>query len=90
MRGPGVKEGVEVTGAKVTDVAPTVLYLMGEPIPEDMDGRVLNEAFEEETLLHHPIRKLYVEEGEAGERAGYSDEDAETIGDRLRGLGYIE
>lgn len=90
MRGPGVKEGVEVTGAKVTDVAPTVLYLMGEPIPEDMDGRVLNGAFEEELLLHHPIRRVSVEEGEAGERAGYSDEDAETIGDRLRGLGYVE
>ena len=90
MRGPGVKEGVEITGAKVTDVAPTVLYLMGESIPEDMDGRVLSEAFKEEFLLHHPIRRVSVEEGEAGERAGYSDEDAQTIGDRLRGLGYIE
>jgi len=90
MRGPGVKQGVEITGAKVTDVAPTVLYLMGESIPEDMDGRVLNEAFEEELLLHHPIRRVSLEEGEAGERAVYSDEDAQTIGDRLRGLGYVE
>ena len=35
--------------------APTLLYLMGEPLPADMDGRVLTEIIDENYLQTHPI-----------------------------------
>ena len=43
-------------GARLIDMAPTILHLMGEPTPEDMDGRVLEELFEPEFLARHPIQ----------------------------------
>ncbi|MEM7051945.1 MAG: alkaline phosphatase family protein [Acidobacteriota bacterium] len=41
--GPGVQPG-EVRGASIFDVAPTVLALLGLPIPEDMPGKVLSQV----------------------------------------------
>ena len=44
MAGPGVPPQGEVRELSLLDVAPTVLYLMGLPVPEDMEGRVLVEG----------------------------------------------
>ncbi len=42
MRGPGVKAGLRVPGrVRLVDVAPTILDLLGVPIPPDMQGRSL-------------------------------------------------
>ncbi len=35
----------------VDDVAPTILHLLGVPVPEDMDGCVLREVFVEASDL---------------------------------------
>jgi predicted AlkP superfamily phosphohydrolase/phosphomutase len=37
--GPHIKRGATVANACIYDIAPTILYLQGHPIPEDMDGR---------------------------------------------------
>ncbi len=47
--GPGIKKGYKITDAKIYDIAPTVLHIFGLPIPNDMDGRVLMEIFEEDS-----------------------------------------
>lgn len=41
--GPGIAEGTHVEGARTIDFGPTVLHLLGQPIPEELDGRVLGE-----------------------------------------------
>ena len=46
MRGPGVRPGVVIDDCSTLDLAPTMLHLMGLPIPGHMKGRVLEEAFE--------------------------------------------
>jgi tetratricopeptide (TPR) repeat protein len=46
--GPHVKRGHRVADATVMDVAPTVLYTLGLPLDEKMDGRVLTDAFTDE------------------------------------------
>src|SRR5262249_38778454 len=45
--GPHIKRGAVVSGASIMDLAPTILYLMGVPVPRDMDGRVLLEIVDD-------------------------------------------
>jgi predicted AlkP superfamily phosphohydrolase/phosphomutase/tetratricopeptide (TPR) repeat protein len=45
--GPGIKKDELLHGASVLDVAPTILTLYGLPVGEDMDGKVLTQAFVE-------------------------------------------
>ena len=51
MAGPGVKHDELVHSATLLDIAPTILTLFGLPVGEDMDGRVLTEAFEEDPAV---------------------------------------
>ena len=55
-RGKPFRKGIEVEGARLIDMAPTILHLMGQPVPDDMDGRVLEELFDPEFLARHPIQ----------------------------------
>jgi predicted AlkP superfamily phosphohydrolase/phosphomutase len=43
MKGKTVKKNSIVENAQIIDIAPTVLHLMGVPVAEDMDGKVLKE-----------------------------------------------
>ena len=47
LQGRHVKQDERIYGATLLDVAPTILALFGLAIGEDMDGRVLVQAFEE-------------------------------------------
>ena len=58
MAGPGVRPGGEVTGATLMDIAPTLFYVLGLPVPGYMDGRVLQQAFSEEHRRNHPGRRV--------------------------------
>jgi len=46
--GPGIKKGQRID-ARIYDIAPTILHIFGLPVPNDMDGRVLIEIFEEDS-----------------------------------------
>lgn len=59
--GNGVKRGATVAGASVYDIAPTILASMGYPVPKDMDGHVLDAAFEEPL----PVESVKTYRGEA-------------------------
>lgn len=89
-RAPGVRAGAQVQGASLQDLAPTILYLLGEPIPGHMDGRVLTECFDPSWLAASPVRR---EGGGPGEEGGpdmdYTDEESRQIEERLAGLGYL-
>jgi predicted AlkP superfamily phosphohydrolase/phosphomutase len=41
MMGPAVEAGTQIDGARIVDLAPTILGLLGMEVPPDMDGRVL-------------------------------------------------
>lgn len=47
--GPHIKQGAQIGGAKICDIAPTALHMFGLPVPYDMDGKVLTEIFREGT-----------------------------------------
>jgi len=91
-KGRGIKEDTGIEGARIMDIAPTILYICGVPIPDDMDGKVLTEIFTEE---YNKAKKLRFKShsatagGDGGEYS-YTDDEEASIKDRLRGLGYIE
>ena len=45
ISGPGIKKDELLHGPSVLDIAPTILTLYGLPVGEDMDGKVLSQAF---------------------------------------------
>ncbi len=45
MKGPHIQQDERIYGATLLDVTPTILTLFGLPVGEDMDGRVLVQAF---------------------------------------------
>src|SRR5437773_4588145 len=53
--GPALKRAAEIEGAQLIDFAPTLLHLFSLPVPEDMDGRVLADAFRPESLAPHTV-----------------------------------
>jgi predicted AlkP superfamily phosphohydrolase/phosphomutase len=93
IRGKGMKSNQELPPAEIVDVCPTALYLLGIPIPSDMDGKVVTEAFESTYLLRHPVSYEQVEETEGRVTAAvdqYDEDEKEQLVDHLRGLGYID
>lgn len=55
MKGRNIKNGAKVQGANIIDIVPTILGIMGVPIPTDMDGKVLTDVFEESFLAKNQI-----------------------------------
>jgi predicted AlkP superfamily phosphohydrolase/phosphomutase len=82
--GAEVRQGVTLEGARIVDLAPTILHLMGLPVPEDMDGRVLDEA------IAHARPVQFSSVGPAtGKATGLSSEEAAEVEARLHALGYL-
>jgi len=55
LTGPDVRVGERVD-SELINVAPTILYLLGLPVPPDFSGRVIEEAFTPEHLTGTPVR----------------------------------
>ncbi len=49
LYGANVKKGVRITPAHIYDVVPTILSHMGLPLPPQLQGKVVAEAFEQPT-----------------------------------------
>lgn len=91
LHGRGIRRAHAVTGADILDVAPTILYLLGLPLPADLEGTVLEAALEEGLLRSQPRTHAASDAGSTDSpEADYSEDDAEVIEERLRGLGYLE
>ncbi len=89
-RGPELRRGVEVDGARIIDYAPTILHTFGVEVPSDMDGRVLEEIFTDEYMTRNPVRVSTAADYAAPESVGaMTDEESEEIRERLRGWGYL-
>ncbi len=88
-QGKHLRKGRQVEAAHLIDVVPTVLYLMGEKIPTDMDGRVLTEIFTEEVLKGNAIEWTEPAAQETVATSLMSREEEETIIERLKALGYL-
>lgn len=88
--GAGVQQ-TKLDGSRLIDIAPTVLHLLGQEIPPDMDGQVLEAMLSEEYRQVHPVRAgtkaaRREEVTQGGERS--AEQEAE-VREQLRQLGYL-
>ncbi len=90
LKGEPFKAGHTIAGARIVDLAPTILHLMGLSIPDDMDGQVLMDALNEEFKARRSVTYRKAEEAERGSEAVYSEVEARRIEERLRSLGYLD
>lgn len=93
MQGGPVKSGHVIEGAHILDLYPTMLYLLGLPVPEDAAGKVLLDALDPEFVRRHPVRTIPTyevlgpAEGLPGGRRESGQDQREL--EKLRALGYI-
>lgn len=74
------------------DIAPTVLHLMGCPVPAEMDGHVLADWLAERARLR-PVEVAASQERPAepaAEAPALTNEEEDAMLERLRNLGYVE
>ena len=97
--GGPLRRGVRLAEASILDVAPTVLHLLGLPIPGDVAGAVLTEALEPVWLQAHPEHRSEASATAATKPSagptGEQDDDTRSPTDKLmekelKALGYIE
>lgn len=90
MAGPDIQHGVRIQKASVADITPTLLALADLPVPPDLDGRPLREAFTEEQN-----RRIRFGENIAAAPPAVpggpqlTDDEMAELEDRLRNLGYL-
>jgi Tfp pilus assembly protein PilF/predicted AlkP superfamily phosphohydrolase/phosphomutase len=90
LAGGPVRAGARIAEASVYDVAPTILALLGEPIPRSWPGKVLAEALEPGFLAEHPVR--FRADDPARERSSAAlarDPAAADLIAKLEALGYV-
>jgi len=82
--GPEIEPG-EIEGARIWDVAPTLLHLFDQPVPESMDGDVLTGALAGDRTVTYRSTA----DDAATERDRTRRED-DAMKEQLRDLGYFE
>jgi len=86
LQGDGFRRTVPDFHPYLVDLAPTILHMLGLPVPADMDGRVLQEIFSDARQVHYED----VNNSIAPKATDYTEEEAELIEQRLKALGYVE
>lgn len=95
--GPDVVANPEpLKNLAIEDVAPTVLHLMGLPVPSDMDGRAITEILSPARQAAQSVQRsapigFWPSETEAVYRQDdLSEEDEDVVRQRLQALGYLD
>ncbi|NIM18790.1 MAG: hypothetical protein GTO51_00845 [Candidatus Latescibacteria bacterium] len=86
--GEGVRQGFRAPQSDIQDIAPTILYLLELPVSPESHGQVMTQVFETSIL---ESMALYTIESydDVFEAIAVSDEERESLEEKLRSLGYI-
>lgn len=87
--GPDFSAGGNMSSVRIIDLAPTILHLLNSAVPEDVDGRVLQELFRPESEPASRDIRYSHPEGDAADRP-YSADEESAIADQLSALGYLD
>lgn len=89
-RGDGIKAGADIGRLSLLDAAPTILHLMGLPVPEAMDGHVATQMLEGDFLQARPpaYSGIDIAKEPIPPPGPYTEEEEAAVRERLRALGY--
>lgn len=88
--GPGIAPG-RLQRSQIADVMPTALYLLGQAIPQGLDGKVLTAMLDANYLTQHPVQLVDDQTSLAAVApATYTASEQAILEERLRNLGYVE
>jgi len=96
--GPSIAQGKSLEPLAIEDVTPAILYSLGLPVPNDLEGRLVEEVFNPEMLVNqspvigeatHSPSDMTQPSAEATDAQG-EEEDQREIAARLRALGYMD
>jgi len=88
VKGNEFKKGFQCD-VRITDIIPTIYHLMDIPLPEDIDGKVLNEIFCSDSEAKKRSVRYQVYEGIKKKAFEWDKQDKEDIEEQLRQLGYV-
>ena len=90
--GKGILKDYSIKQARIYDIAPTILYLLGLPSGRDMDGGVLTEIMELSLIRQHPVAYVssYRTSSWTSDRKPVTSGVDEELKKRLKALGYIK
>ena len=88
--GPGFKRDELVYGARLLDVAPTILHWFGLPVGADMEGRVLEEAFDAPRRPVETVPTWETPEGSRRSRKTLGAGADKALLEQFVALGYID
>jgi predicted AlkP superfamily phosphohydrolase/phosphomutase len=74
--------------SQIVDLAPTIYYLMGLPIPSDVDGEIMRELLTDSFLTDNEITQIDAVTHEAAPTPWTDGEEAQ-VAKHLRDLGYL-
>jgi predicted AlkP superfamily phosphohydrolase/phosphomutase len=86
LEGANLNPNLRACYPQLIDLAPTILHALGLPVPVDMDGSVLEEAF----AGHRPVLFEEVDNSSVLKPYDYDEPETTVINQRLKALGYLE
>jgi len=89
LNSPAIKSDAHLDNAHIMDITPNVLYLMGLPVAEEMDGRVWIEVVKPEFQKKYPLRKVKYNLYKEKREIKFGKEEEEEIKRQLKDLGYL-
>lgn len=88
--GPGIRRGVCAPSLPIVDVAPCVLYCLGLPVPQDLEGTVPEPVFEPSLLAERPcVIGEPTRPPAAAAVEQLKPEEEDLIYKQMKALGYI-
>ena len=96
LRGPGIVKGRHLDNISLLNVTPTILYSLNLPVPEDLEGDIVREAYSQQWIRQNPPQKgpqteRQLRSGTAVKETDIlNNEEKEQIKKRLKTLGYFE
>ena len=91
-QGAGIMQpGLRHAGPQIADMGATIMHLLGLPVDEHMDGRVMEEVLAPAYRAGHPVRRRagHVQLSAGGGSKLSADDEAKLV-ETMQALGYME
>jgi predicted AlkP superfamily phosphohydrolase/phosphomutase len=90
-RGPDLQNVGQIDPLSILDITPLMLYLLGLPVPQDLEGCVPASVVRPETLAARPVQSGDITDSSTKEqKEDVSDEEKEALMAQLKLLGYMD